>query len=192
MYTYSTLPFQEGGKSWLEKKTVYLLNMKKPGHAPLPVMRYYRIIEPQNHRGWMCPLEITLPKSKSKCSFPTFIIHRKASIWVLNIVKEGESTTSLGNLFYQCSADLTVSYSSCLYETLYVAFFACYPFSCHCASLKRDQPNSFDCQTLDIYKQWWEPLCLLQVEQLPVSHPFLIWEMLKAPNCICGPLLDFP
>lgn len=107
MYTYSMLPFHGAGKSRLEKKTAYLLNMIKPGHTPLLVMRYYRITEPQNHRAWIWPLEITLPKSKSKCSFPTFILHRKASIWVLNIIKEEESTTSLGTLF-QCSADLTV------------------------------------------------------------------------------------
>ena len=65
-------------------------------------------LKSQNCRGWKEPQEIrTNPPAKAG-SYNR--LHRKMSIWVSSISIEGNSTTSVGNLF-QCSITLT----SCMF-----------------------------------------------------------------------------
>ena len=82
-------------------------------------------------------------------------LHRKVSSQVLNISREGSSTTSLGSLF-QFFITLIVrelkSFSLCLYGTSCAFICAHCPLSCHCTPLKRAWPHPYDCCPLDIYK----------------------------------------
>jgi len=71
--------------------------------------------ELQIHRSWREPLQITYSNPLLK-QVPSCRLHRKASMWVLNTAWEGNSTSSLDNLF-QCSALLTRSSSTCLHRT---------------------------------------------------------------------------
>jgi len=86
----------------------------------------YRDTESQNSRGWKGPLWVTQP---NPC--PNRVTqsrgHRTLSRQVLNISREGDSTTSLGSLF-QCSEGR--SSSSCSDGTSCASVCAHCPLSC--------------------------------------------------------------
>lgn len=55
---------------------------------------------------------------------PCSKLHRKASRWILNIFKEGNSTTSLGSLF-QCSVTLKVKKLSFMFVWNFLCYSLC-------------------------------------------------------------------
>ena len=90
------------------------------------------------------------PPCQSRDSYSR--LHRTASRRVLNISREGDSTTSLGTLF-QCSGTLRGrNSSSCSDGTSYASVCAHCPLSCHWALLKRAWPHPPDTHPSDICK----------------------------------------
>jgi len=90
------------------------------------------------------------PPAKERVTYSR--LHRTVSRQVLNISREGESTTPLGSLF-QCSVTLRVKkfflmfrWNSC------VSLCALCPLSCRWAPLKRVWPHPPDIHPSDIYR----------------------------------------
>ena len=114
-----------------------------PGRA---AAAFHKTTESQNVRGWKGPLRIIWfkPPCQSRVTYSS--LHRVSSRWVLNISREGDSTTPLGSLFQDS-------------VTLRVKKFAPFaPLSCHWAPLKRVWPHPPHTHPSDIYKHLLGPL----------------------------------
>jgi len=108
------------------------------------------------------------------------MLPRTMSRWLLNIAKEGDSVTSLGNLG-QCSVILTMKKRFLMFRQNLLCFSFC-PLP-PVLSLKRAWPHPFSTFPSDISIHWWDSsqLSLLQAEQSQLSQPFLTEELLWSP-----------
>jgi len=85
-------------------------------------------------------------------------LHRTLSRWVLNISREGESTSSLGSLF-QGSVTLRGKKFFLMFKWNFLCFSLCpFPLVLLLAPLKRVWPHPLDIHPSDIYKHILGPL----------------------------------
>jgi len=103
------------------------------------------------HDGMIWDLEI--PQSNPPLEqVPYSRLHRKASSWVLNISREGDSTSSLGSLF-QCSVTLKVKKFFLLlrWNSLY-SHLCPLPLVLSLGTVENSLAHLLDIHPLDIYK----------------------------------------
>lgn len=98
----------------------------------------------QNHRSWKRPPDINESNPLLKQDSDSRS-HRKACRWVLNLCREGHSTTSLDKLL-QCSIALAIKKLFCMFVWNFQcsSFFAHCPLFCLCTSLKIPWPRLLD------------------------------------------------
>ena len=101
-----------------------ILQTRGKRHSSIPMIMQNR--ESQNYRMLRGGRDLCGSSSPTPCSsrVTQSRLHRTASRWVLNFSREGDSTTSLGNLF-QCSVTLRVKKFFLMFSWNFLCFSLC-------------------------------------------------------------------